>query len=257
MSQNCSTAVMQRRHEAPDSLDYFPTPPWATRALLEWLLALGYDLTGTIAHEPACGPGHMARPMAEYFADVRASDIHDYDFGDVADFLADGLFAQPGPMVDFTITNPPFIRAEEFIARMVAQSRLGAAVLVRTSFLEGQGRYERLFRDNPPAAHLVFCERVVMWRGLLLDPDLPIRIWDAKQGMFVIKKPTSATSYSWFFWQGADQDKASGTITDWIAPGTRKALTRPGDYPALPDALNPDFPIEDHPEMIEAMKVAA
>ena len=33
MAQNTSTAVMARRAEAPDSLDFFPTPPWATRAL--------------------------------------------------------------------------------------------------------------------------------------------------------------------------------------------------------------------------------
>lgn len=38
MSQNVSTAVMQRRVEAPDSLDFFPTPPWATRALCEHVL---------------------------------------------------------------------------------------------------------------------------------------------------------------------------------------------------------------------------
>jgi hypothetical protein len=33
---------MQRRHEAHDSLDDFPTPPWATRALCERLVDL-YD----------------------------------------------------------------------------------------------------------------------------------------------------------------------------------------------------------------------
>lgn len=37
MSQNCSSAVMQQRSEPRDSLDDFPTPPWATRALCEWL----------------------------------------------------------------------------------------------------------------------------------------------------------------------------------------------------------------------------
>lgn len=37
MTANRSTAVMQRRVEPLDSLDDFPTPPWATRALCEWL----------------------------------------------------------------------------------------------------------------------------------------------------------------------------------------------------------------------------
>src|SRR3546814_6501707 len=34
VSQNTSHAVMAQRVEAHDSLDYFPTPPWATRALI-------------------------------------------------------------------------------------------------------------------------------------------------------------------------------------------------------------------------------
>ena len=29
VSQNTSTAVMARRHEPPDLLDYFPTPSWS------------------------------------------------------------------------------------------------------------------------------------------------------------------------------------------------------------------------------------
>jgi len=36
--QNTSHAVMAQRFEAKDSLDDFPTPPWATRALLEHVI---------------------------------------------------------------------------------------------------------------------------------------------------------------------------------------------------------------------------
>ena len=36
--QNKTHAVMSQRHEDQDSLDYFPTPPWATRALFEHIL---------------------------------------------------------------------------------------------------------------------------------------------------------------------------------------------------------------------------
>jgi len=35
--QNTSHAVMAQRVEPHDSLDFFPTPPWATRALCEWI----------------------------------------------------------------------------------------------------------------------------------------------------------------------------------------------------------------------------
>jgi hypothetical protein len=36
--QDTSYAVMAQRIEAQDSLDDFPTPPWATRALIEHVL---------------------------------------------------------------------------------------------------------------------------------------------------------------------------------------------------------------------------
>lgn len=36
--QNTSHAVMAQRIEAKDSPDDFPTPPWATRALCEYIL---------------------------------------------------------------------------------------------------------------------------------------------------------------------------------------------------------------------------
>ena len=38
MAQNTSHAVMAQRIEPADSLDDFPTPPWATRALLKILM---------------------------------------------------------------------------------------------------------------------------------------------------------------------------------------------------------------------------
>lgn len=67
MSANRSTAVMQRRRVAPDGLDYFPTPPFATRALCEFLESEGQVLAGLSCWEPACGELHMVRPLAESF----------------------------------------------------------------------------------------------------------------------------------------------------------------------------------------------
>src|SRR5262245_18669983 len=121
MKQNTSHAVMAQRFEAPDSLDDFPTPPWATRALCENLTAIGLDLGCMSVWEPACGRGHMARPLAEYFGTVHASDIHPYGHGDVYDFLKEG---SPDPTrggeIDAIITNPPFRLAEQF-ARVAIQ----------------------------------------------------------------------------------------------------------------------------------------
>ena len=76
--QNTSSAVMAQRVEAPDSLDFFPTPPWATRALCEIVLR---EFRLGAVWEPACGEGHMSETLREYAVSVFASDVHDYGRG--------------------------------------------------------------------------------------------------------------------------------------------------------------------------------
>ncbi len=77
---NRSHAVRAQRSESHDSLDDFPTPAWATRALCHHVLdglASHYD----VCWEPACNRGAMVKPLAEFFSRVDASDVHDYGFG--------------------------------------------------------------------------------------------------------------------------------------------------------------------------------
>ena len=61
--QNTSHAVMAQRTEAKDSLDDFPTPPWATRALIEHVVGAGGELRQQSCLEPACGAGHMVKVL--------------------------------------------------------------------------------------------------------------------------------------------------------------------------------------------------
>lgn len=208
MTPNRSSAVMQQRREPHDSLDDFPTPPWATRALCEWLIRQGEDLRAFTCREPAANRGHMVRPLAEYFAQVEASDVHDYGAGFP---VRDYLFG-PVDRVHYTITNPPFQLAEQFIARASESSEFGFAMLVRTAFLESTGRHARLFTVNPPSHVLQFTERVVMHKGRL-----------APEG-------STATSYCWLVWLDGGAD-GSDCRLEWIAP-CRKRLERAGDYPA-------------------------
>lgn len=233
MSFTTSTAVMQRRVEAPDSLDDYPTPPWATRALCEVLAAEGYDLPRLTAWEPCCNRGHMARPLEESFGSVFTSDVMDYGWDGqqaVSDFLID--WAQDAPEVDFVITNPPFRLAADVIARGLERARLGVAVFVRTAFVEGVSRYDTLFRDHSEALVLPFVERVVLWRGVLLDPEVPV--WrEGPDGAGRQERPTSATSYCWLVWL---KDRAGPTELRRIPP-CRPRLTRAGDYPPLPAHL--------------------
>lgn len=204
MTQNTSTAVMQRRVEAHDSLDDFPTPPWATRALCEKLELIFGPMSQKTCREPAANRGHMVSPLREYFAAVTASDVHDYGAGFA---VQDYLMPIPEEQVDWTITNPPFRLAEQFVSKALRQSRQGVAMIVRSAFLEGIGRYERIFAQHAPAYVFQFTERVVMHKGRL-----------APEG-------STATAYAWLVWAKGCRDTKLG----WIAP-CRKRLERVEDY---------------------------
>jgi hypothetical protein len=205
MSQNRSSAVMAQRAEPHDSLDYFPTPPWATRALCEWLKDRRLDM-GSV-WEPACGDGHMSRPLGEYFEVVRSTDVHAYGFGVQQDFLWP---VDDGARLEWIITNPPFRLAREFALTALERATVGVALLVRTSFLEGGERHATLFRDRPPSDVLQFCERVPMVKGRV-DPDI-----------------SSATAYCWLVWRSAP---VGLTALHWIPP-CRRRLERASDYPS-------------------------
>jgi hypothetical protein len=208
MTQNRSSAVMQQRSEPHDSLDDFPTPPWATRALCEWLISQDHLLDGKTCREPAANRGHMVRPLREYFGAVIASDVHDYGAGfDVEDYL----YPVPVLTTDWTITNPPFKLAEQFTEKALRNSAHGVAMIVRSAFLEGVGRHERLFSVRPPSHILQFSERVVMHKGRL-----------APEG-------STATAYCWLVWIDGGAEFSGDTRFDWIPP-CRKRLEREGDY---------------------------
>ena len=133
--QNTSHAVMAQRREPHNSLDDFPTPPWATRALVEKVLLPTRNyraIKQQVVWEPSANRGHMVRPLREYFGRVIGSDIHDY--GDhkrvVRDFLFDGSAPRfiEADGIDWIITNPPFRLAQQFVERALAlKPRAGVA----------------------------------------------------------------------------------------------------------------------------------
>ncbi len=204
MSQNRSSAVMQQRSEPHHSLDDFPTPPWATRALCEALFG-GDKVRHLTCREPAANRGHMAWPLSEWFGTVQTSDIFDYRVG-IA--VRDYLWGANPPDVDWTITNPPFRLAQAFISRALHTSRHGVAMLVRSAFLEGVARHRDLFQITPPARILQFTERVVMHKGKLAP------------------KGSTATAYCWIVWT---RPTPAVPRFEWIAP-CRKRLERASDY---------------------------
>lgn len=204
--QNTTHAVMSQRHEKKDSLDYFPTPPWATRALFHSvILPMGIIHYNNRVLEPACGGGHMVKVLQEYFDKVESCDIADYGQDRIADFLSKDVEEE----YDFIITNPPFNLAEEFVLKALPMARKLVAIFARTQFMEGIGRYERLFKPNPPTIIAQFCERVPIVKGRLSATA------------------STATSYAWFLWR-TDQ-KNDQTSLVWIPP-SRRIFEKNADY---------------------------
>lgn len=203
-------AVVARRSEPADSLDYFPTPPWATRAFMKEIGhspgALGWISELYTIWEPACGEGHMAAVLAETNP-VFASDIFPYGYGEELDFLDPVLRGLFNP--DWIITNPPFNIALQFIERAISMARVGVAVLVRLSFLEGgerSGRYE-FFKANPPTGLFIHAGRVPMHKGR----------WEVNG--------STATAYCWLVWR-----KNTRPIPPvWIRPDAKLVYSRRDD----------------------------
>ncbi|MFT6559382.1 SAM-dependent methyltransferase [Sneathiella sp.] len=218
--QNTSHAVMSQRYEGKESADNFPTPPWATRALIKYVIRNEVHSSQTCL-EPACGQGHMAKPLEEYFQSVVASDIINYGYGSTADFLGNREKDVDSPAsYDWVITNPPFRLAEEFVHRALEVCNIGVAILARTVFLESVGRYERLFNVHKPAKFAQFVERVPMVKGRL------------------DQKASTATGYAWIVWK---KDSADICETVWIPP-CRKELELNSDYayPIAPKKIQKD-----------------
>lgn len=240
MSANRSSAVMQQRADPPDSLDYFPTPPWAARALCEFLQASapeggGENLSRQSCWEPAAGEWHLERGLRDYFGTIVSSDVFPFGNRGAHDFLVDrpdafGTF-------DWIVTNPPFVLGEAFIGRALQHARLGVAMFVRSAFTESMGRYRTLFGPDcqRPDFVLQFVERVVLLKGRLIQsgaPD-PFNLDEHDKP----RKASSATSYCWLVWQKNTpgfEPVEGDTRHRWL--GTpRRQLERPGDYPEYPE----------------------
>ena len=234
------SAILQRRILPTDGLDFFPTPPWATRAFVnEVLFARDLARPDQSVWEPAAGEGHMAEPLREMFARVHASDVHDYGEGyAVGSFVGQigslGLdLAQCPFAADWYISNPPFNKALEFLQRAIVEARVGVAFLMRLAWLEAEERYSEVFSTRPPALIATSVDRIAMLKGRY--------------------NPAASTTmaYAWFVWLTGDGRNAPPEMT-WIKPGAPSRWTRPQD-------LTPRFArsIDTHPNLFEIEQAQA
>jgi len=160
----------------------------------------------------------MALALDDYFDVVEQSDIHDYGFGPVSDFLhPEPVFA---PQAGWIVTNPPFNRAVDFARTALLSAGRGVAMLVRTQWLEGEGRYDALFSRRPPQIVAQFVERVPMHKGR----------W--------VVNGSTATAYCWVLWLSTPPHDERSTRYVWI-PKSRRALSRPADWLRFRGASDP------------------
>lgn len=121
-----------------DPVDWYPTPPDVTQALLEAFPRLA---KGDVC-EPACGDGSMARVIRTYGAYVVASDLHDHGYGRTGINFLD---VKPGAtFINAIITNPPFNLAAEFIEH-ARTFNVPVAMLLKATFwnVKRNGLFER------------------------------------------------------------------------------------------------------------------
>ena len=149
----------KKNNKEREELDYYATPTAEVKNILD---TLGYDFTEQTILEPCVGGGHMVAGIQKYLdennqtpAQCYGTDFKDRGFCSTrwalqygVDTLADDY---PIQTADVVIMNPPYATIEPFLIRAleIAQDKL--IVLCRTQVLEGAGRYEKIFKDNPPA----------------------------------------------------------------------------------------------------------
>jgi hypothetical protein len=167
--------------------DFFPTPKWATHALIE-----NEKFDGEI-WESACGDGAMSQVLEQTGCPVFSSDLFDRGYGESGiDFLT------AARKTENIVTNPPYNCAEGFVANGVKLASQKFALLLRLAFLEGGNRANTIFSRIPPARVWVFSERITFYMK------------GATQG------GSGTTAYAWFVW---DKDAPSGTELKWFKPG--------------------------------------
>lgn len=184
---NGSFKPTTKRSADLEGADFYPTPRWATHALIE-----SEPFKGDI-WECACGNGAMSTVLAETGNRVESSDLYDRGYGEIGqDFLTAKRRHRN------IITNPPFHSAEGFVSSALRLAEGKFALLLRLAFLEGANRTRTIFHTHPPSRVWVFSERITFY---------PAGVKAAGSG---------TTAYAWFVW---DKDHSGPAELAWLKPG--------------------------------------
>lgn len=177
-----------------DGPDFYPTPSWATYALID-----NEHFRGDI-WECACGDGAMSSVLEKTGNHIISSDLYDRGYGEI------GVdFRTTNRKIENVVTNPPFNAAEEFVSSCSKNTSKKFALLLRLAFLEGAKRQNSIFNKNAPARVWVFSERITFY------PKNAER------------KGSGTTAYAWFVW---DRDHNGPTELKWLPIGYKARFSR-------------------------------
>ncbi|WP_201154943.1 hypothetical protein [Rhodothalassium salexigens] len=182
-----------KRYADLEGPDFYPTPAWATYALID-----NENFDGNI-WECACGNGAMSKVLEKTGNNIQSSDLYDRGFGDVGvNFLDTDITSEN------IVTNPPYNSAQGFVESGIRASKKKFALLLRLAFLEGAHRQKTIFSKFPPSRVWVFSERITFYPA----------------GATI--KGSGTTAYAWFVW---DKDANKTTELRWFKPGYKSLYT--------------------------------
>lgn len=181
-----------RRIVDQEGEDFYPTPEWATRALIA-----NEKFSGNI-WEPACGNGAMSEVLRQTGLEILSTDLFDRGYGTRYDFL-NSQNNWDNINWDNIITNPPYNLAEDFVSVGLRTAKYKLALLLRLSFLESGRRFNSIFSKIPPTRIWVFSERITFYPNGVQTGG------------------TGTLAYAWFVWD--KENKENKCELKWIAPG--------------------------------------
>jgi hypothetical protein len=148
--------MSKTKHRGEWRVDYYPTPAWCVRRLLE-----AVDLPGGRWLEPAVGDGAIVRAVNAVRSNVVWTTI-DVREGVAVDLVADftapicraavDSIARPERW-DVAITNPPFSQADAFVEEALRRARV-VVMLLRLNWLASVHR-ATFMRSNTPDVYVL------------------------------------------------------------------------------------------------------
>lgn len=194
--------TITNRRKVDTGADYYPTPTWATEALVDL-----EEFKNGIVWEPACGNGAMSEVLKRTGCEVRSTDLFDRGYGEERNLnflnVDDDSY-----ICDYVVTNPPYAddMAEKFAHKGLVYARKKVCLLVRLAFLEGQKRWKTLFNITPPDRVWVFSERITFYPN-------------GKQ-----TGGSGTSAYCWVVWDKSVKKSPETPRTDllWVPPGYKR-----------------------------------